>query len=153
MSLVYRKANLSEIPTLVMFRKQQLIDEGQQPNFDADNTFTDYFTKCFDNDSLVQYVAIDGTKIAATGGVHFYSCPPSYRNPTGKIAYIAGMYTLPCFRGRGIATIILKHLIEEARRRNYNVVRLHASPQGRPVYEKMGFIHANGFMTLHLPGE
>jgi len=146
----YRKAEISDIQTLVAFRKQQLIDEKEVPRTNIDCELIDYFERCFIDKSLVQYVAMDGDKIVATGGVHFYLYPPTFTNSTGKTAYIASMYTLPTYRGRGIATAILRILIEEAQSHEYRRIRLFASELGRPVYEKMGFEDTPGFMKIDM---
>jgi len=143
----YRKAEMADIQTLVSFRKQQLIDEGQTPNGDIDNELADYFRRCLAEGSLIQYVATANGETVATGGVHFYMYPPSYTNPTGKIAYIASMYTLPAHRGKGIATDIVHTLMDEAHKRGYSRVRLYASEHGRTVYAKLGFEDTHGFMT------
>lgn len=57
-------------------------------------------------------------------------------NPAGKIgriAVVAGM------RGRGIGSLILRRLLEEARRRGIRTPYLHAQLQAVPFYEKHGF--------------
>ena len=143
----YRKAVISDIKTLVTFRKQQLIEEGQIPDGNIDCELSDFFEKCLTDGSLIQYVATEGGTIAATGGVHFYIYPPSYTNRTGKTAYIASMYTLPGYRGKGIATAIMHILMDEAHLRGYDRICLYASKYGRPVYAKLGFEDTRGFMT------
>ena len=149
-SMEYRVAQLSDAQTLATFRKQQLIDEGQIPDVDIDRALTEYFEASLANGSLVQYVAVDNNAIVATGGVHFYLYPPSFRNATGKMAYIANIYTMPDFRKKGIATAILDLLVKEAEMRGYCVIRLQATDQGHSVYEKYGFVDTPGFMTLRL---
>ena len=62
-------------------------------------------------------------------------------NPAGKIgriAVIAGM------RGRGIGALILRHLLDEARRRGIREPYLHAQLQALPFYEKLGFRSEGG---------
>jgi predicted GNAT family N-acyltransferase len=62
-------------------------------------------------------------------------------NPAGKIgriAVIAGM------RGRGIGAAILRHLLDEARRRGLRNPYLHAQVQALPFYEKLGFRSEGG---------
>ncbi|MGD0718810.1 MAG: GNAT family N-acetyltransferase [Thermoplasmata archaeon] len=53
--------------------------------------------------------------------------------------YILSMFTVPEHRGRGLASRITKALIADARRNGHGQVVLHASPQGRPVYVRIGF--------------
>ncbi len=57
-------------------------------------------------------------------------------NPAGKIGRIAVFAGL---RGRGIGTLILSRLLEEARRLGIREPYLHAQVQAMPFYEKLGF--------------
>lgn len=85
---------------------------------------------------------------AATGAVLFYDYPPGFSNPSGKVAYIANMFTSPDYRRRGLALEIMDMLVEEARKAGAGEVRLLASEPGRPVYEKYGFIKEEGWYIL-----
>jgi GNAT superfamily N-acetyltransferase len=62
---------------------------------------------------------------------------PGLYAPTAP--YILSMYTDPAYRGLGVATAIVKALLRAARRGGAARVSLHASPQGRGVYERLGF--------------
>ncbi len=57
-------------------------------------------------------------------------------NPGGKIGRIAVTAGL---RGRGIGTMILRRLLDEACRRGIREPYLHAQVQALPFYEKLGF--------------
>lgn len=63
--------------------------------------------------------------------------------------YIMSMYTDPAYRGVGLATEIVRQLLVRARARGAYRVLLHASSQGRPVYERLGF-ESTGEMRLAL---
>jgi len=56
----------------------------------------------------------------------------------GRIAVLAGQ------RGRGIGTLILRRLLEEARRLGIREPYLHAQVQAMPFYEKLGFERRGG---------
>jgi len=60
------------------------------------------------------------------------------------------MYTLPAWRGRGIATALLRHLIQLARQTNCSRVSLHATPKAVPVYARLDFKSADAEMRLAL---
>jgi predicted GNAT family N-acyltransferase len=62
-------------------------------------------------------------------------------NAAGKIGRIAVMSGL---RGRGIGTLILRRLIQEARRLGFRETFLHAQVQAVPFYEKLGFAQTGG---------
>ena len=56
----------------------------------------------------------------------------------GRIAVLAGQ------RGLGIGTLILRRLLEEARRLGIREPYLHAQVQAVPFYEKLGFERKGG---------
>lgn len=57
----------------------------------------------------------------------------------GQVAWIAMVLTDPVFRGRGLATALMRHAIDDLRSRGVKTIRLDATPLGRPVYERLGF--------------
>jgi len=146
----FRKADKNDIPYLVQYRKQQLIDEGESFEADIDNELSAYFILSISDDSLISWLAIDVEKIVATSGICFYQLPPTYSNPTGRIAYVTNMYTLPKYHKQGIASHLLKLVVDEAIKLEYKLVRLHASVDGKSIYSKMGFIDTDGFMAMKL---
>ena len=60
------------------------------------------------------------------------------------------MYTQDEYRKQGIATKLLELVMDEIRKRNYKFIRLHASSQGKVMYEQRGFVDAEGFMIKKL---
>jgi predicted GNAT family N-acyltransferase len=62
-------------------------------------------------------------------------------NPAGKIGRIA---VIAGARGRGIGALILRGLLDEARRRGIRRPHLHAQLQALPFYEKLGFRSEGG---------
>ncbi len=76
---------------------------------------------------------------AASGCLWFQPSQPRVLMPQLETPYILSMYTAPGDRRRGLASQIVRRLIGEARRRGYPRVTLHASSQGKPVYERLGF--------------
>ena len=67
-----------------------------------------------------------------------------------RLPYVMSMYTEPEFRGRGVATRILRAQLRWATAHGYGRISLHASPMGRPVYERLGFVATNE-MRRELP--
>lgn len=57
----------------------------------------------------------------------------------GTDAYVTFVATLPEVRGRGLATRLLAHTLLEARADGALTTTLEASPDGAPVYERMGY--------------
>ncbi len=148
--MLYRKANLQDIDSLVNIRKQQLVDEGIAPSIDIDDELTAYFNSVLNDGTLVEWIVEDENNIIATAAVAFYQFPPTYTNKTGKKGYITNMYTKDKYRGRGIATALLHKLVEEAKAKGISKLWLGASKMGRPVYEKFGFRETGGWLEMDL---
>lgn len=110
-----------------------------------------YFRKALPAQHYLGVIARQNGRLAATGGMVFREQPGSFKNPTGKTAYILNMYTLPEFRRKGISTAIMEQLMDIARSKGYNSFELHATPDGEPVYQKLGFYkHSEPTYRKHL---
>lgn len=131
-------------------RKKQLFDEGLVSINNIDIELQKYFDISLKNGSLILWIAEENETIIATSGICFYQLPPSYSNPTGKNAYLTNMFTINEYRCKGIASDLLKLVVEEARKQGYKVVRLHSSKQGKSIYERFGFKDSEGYMAMIL---
>jgi putative acetyltransferase len=65
---------------------------------------------------------------------------------------IKSMRTAPEFRNRGVASLMLRHILEEARTRRYTRVSLETGSMAffepaRRLYQKFGFVHCGPFST------
>jgi GNAT superfamily N-acetyltransferase len=58
----------------------------------------------------------------------------------GRFAWIGMVLVDPEFRGRGIGTRLLNRAIEHLDGRSIPTLKLDATPQGKPIYEKLGFL-------------
>lgn len=136
-----RKATADDIRELIRLRVQFLneVNSRTAPPERYEQTLDKYFRESFADGSFAAWLACEDGQIIATSGVCFYHTAPNYSNPTGGVAYILNMFTLPGHRGRGLAPQLLAKLMEEAQARGYKMLALHATAAGRPVYEKLGF--------------
>ncbi|MDR1802570.1 MAG: GNAT family N-acetyltransferase [Treponema sp.] len=146
----FRRANTDDINVLINLRKQQLLDEGSKAEQEIDKELGKYFSQNIANNTFISWVATENNEIIATSGVCFYQLPPNYSNPSGKVAYITNMYTKKEFRRKGIASKLLKKIIDEVRSLNYRIIRLHASVDGKNLYLKHGFSDYEGYMHLRI---
>ena len=87
-------------------------------------------------------------KIVAGAGVQLREVPPHPQpNANGKIDIVGGrqaiiqnVYTEPEWRRRGLAALLIKTIVDWTREQGIESVVLHASEEGRAVYERLGFI-------------
>ena len=87
------------------------------------------FTAGLDAAKLVNVIAWQDGRAVACGSAYV----------TGETAGIYNIATLPEARGRGIGYAVTAWLMEDARRRGCREAILHASSDGFPVYERLGF--------------
>ncbi|MCI0330208.1 MAG: GNAT family N-acetyltransferase [candidate division Zixibacteria bacterium] len=57
----------------------------------------------------------------------------------GGQPYLLSMYTEHPFRGKGVATKIVKESVRWAKAKGFPRMTLHASDMGKSIYEKLGF--------------
>ena len=148
--LKFRKASTEDVADLVELRIKQLLDEGYPEISDIRGDLSEYFSKNLENRSLICWVGVADEVILATAAICFYQLPPTFSNPSGRIAHITNMYTDPTYRKRGTASLLLEKLVLEAKALNYTSVRLHASEMGKGVYEQAGFVDSDGYMAMKL---
>lgn len=149
-----RLATLDDVELLTDLRLQMRRERETAELSVSEETFRrnnlDYFSKFIADGSYVGVIAEIEGKVAATGGICFHNHPPSYSVPNGKSACLLNMFTLPDFRGRGLAGKIVAFLVEEARKADCCQVFLNASVMGKGVYEKFGFVDVANEMVYKL---
>jgi len=62
---------------------------------------------------------------------------------SGPEAYVLNVFVERAWRRRGVAAQLMEHVLAYAKERRLRVVSLHASDEGRPLYEKLGFLPTN----------
>ena len=76
--------------------------------------------------------------------------PQPGRADVGEEAYVLNVYTELAHRRRGIARQLTEHIVGWCRERGVARVALHASVDGRPLYEQLGFVATNEMrLQLH----
>jgi len=95
--------------------------------------------------------AEEDTTLLAACGIFFGDFPPHFLDPNPIRAYLLNFYTAPAARGRGLATQLLQHAVDECHKANVQVITLHASKFGKPIYEKFGFTQNNEMILRPKP--
>jgi GNAT superfamily N-acetyltransferase len=87
-------------------------------------------------------------RIVAGTGLQLREVPPHPQtNANGKIDIVSGrqaiiqnVYTEPEWRRRGLAALLIKRIIDWTQEEGIDSLVLHASDEGRALYERLGFI-------------
>lgn len=149
--ITYRKAGAGDIPELMRLRTEFLAAMNNCAAPEAyEGNLREYLETALAGGSFAAWLAEEDGRAVATGGVCFYRVAPNFGNPTGWMAYIVNMYTVPAYRRKGLASALLTRLIGEARERGCGKLALNATAEGRMVYEKFGFIPQDNDMVLKL---
>ena len=144
MQFTYKKANIQDIDILVETRIEVLraankLDATVDMK-EVEKQSYEYYKSSLAENIHTAYLVYSGNKFIGAGGISYFRVMPTYHNPTGKKAYIMNMYTLPEYRRQGIAYKTLDLLVAEAKKRNIKMISLEATEQGKPLYDKYGFV-------------
>lgn len=145
----YRKATISDIPELIKLRVEFLkeVTHTSEVPDGIEEELMLYFTGHIPAGDYVNWLAEQDGQVISTGGICFYCIPPNFVNVTGNKAYILNVYTVKAFRRNGISKEIFTRLMREAGDRGICQVSLHATKDGRPLYEQFGFEQKNTEMV------
>jgi GNAT superfamily N-acetyltransferase len=81
--------------------------------------------------------------VVAGGGVLISSWPARPEDCMTRRALILNVYTEPEARRQGLARRLMLLMIQWLKEQGFGSVVLHASDDGRPLYEKLGFLPTN----------
>jgi GNAT superfamily N-acetyltransferase len=132
-----------------MFRDMGSIAPGIEEAFQREAEI--HFREAIPTGTYVAWVASPAgrpAEIIAGGGVQLRPMLPRpgdtgdeiIRGPEG---IVLNMYTERSWRRRGIAALLMRRILEWAEYERISRLVLHASNEGRPLYEKLGFVQTN----------
>lgn len=78
-------------------------------------------------------------RIIGGAGLTFIEWIPGYLSARPQRPYILNVYVAPDQRGQGIAQRLVRAILDHCKDEGWGYVWLHASEQGYPIYERMGF--------------
>lgn len=61
----------------------------------------------------------------------------------GPQGVVLNVYTEPSWRRRGLARLLMRHVLDWAKVNGVTNLVLHASPDARALYEELGFVPSN----------
>ncbi|MBX9722749.1 MAG: GNAT family N-acetyltransferase, partial [Candidatus Obscuribacterales bacterium] len=138
-----RKATLADAATIAhqrasMFKDIGRIDESMlESHVDI---ITPYTRKELASEQYHAWLVELENELVAGGGVSIREYFPRPAYPLGVVeAYVLNVYTAPEHRRRGLAKRVMLAIIDWCRSREIHRISLHASTEGRMVYESLGF--------------
>jgi GNAT superfamily N-acetyltransferase len=147
-----REATPRDIPEILRHRRAMYESMDYK---DADAlaamaaTTAEYLPRAMSNGSFRGWLAVHGMQIVGGGAVVICPWPSHPYDLECRRATILNMYVHPDYRRQGIARRLMHTMIEWCRQQHFAGLYLHASKQGRPLYESLGF-EPTTEMTLKL---
>ena len=149
-----RQANLQDLEALVQLRLALLHEAGDlKSNTDTTDlaeATRQYLTQKMPKGEFLAWVAEVNNQIVGTSGLVFFERPPYNDNLSGLEAYLMNMYTIPAWRGKGIATALLQEIIYFVGKTEARRIWLHTTKDAKHLYEKVGFVLTAKEMELIL---
>lgn len=150
-----RRCNQADAATIARHRVEMFREMGEVPTEELALALLDESTSalaaCLADGSYVGWFAIasdSDTTVIAGAGVHVKPHLPRISHDRRRVENTAvplavNVYTEVQWRGRGVATALMRTLMEWAEAQGTDRVVLHASDAGRPLYESLGFSGTN----------
>jgi GNAT superfamily N-acetyltransferase len=147
-----REASARDIPEILRQRRRMYEDMHYNDSAALGtmaSLSSTYLTTAMANGSFRAWLATSGERVVAGGAVVISPWPAHPYDLECRRATILNVYTDPEYRRRGIARTLMRTMIGWCRREGFARVTLHASDDGRHLYESFGF-EASNEMSLKL---
>ena len=140
--VLIRQGTQNDIPEILRQRRGMYEDMDYS---DADalsamlSTCEPYLTRALANGSFRSWLALGGKRIVGGGAVLINPWPSHPYDLECRRATILNVYVYPEFRRKGIARHMMRTMMDWCREQGFAAVYLHASNDGKPLYEALGF--------------
>ena len=145
--ITIREAAPSESAIILHHRRSMFRDMGEGTVEELDRMVEvarPWLARALADGSYRHWLAVEGSgQVAGGGGVLLCPWPANPKDPCTQRAVILNVYTESEFRKRGIARQVMLAILEWLKQQGFRSVNLHASKEGRPLYEKLGFDDTN----------
>lgn len=146
-----RRATENDTDALFENRVRFLTEDLRQAFPDAlHKRLREYIRLHMADGRLISVIAEENGCIAACAMLNLYESYPTAANPGGRIGHLFNVNTRPAFRRKGLAEAVVRQLLQEAKAAGAGIITLDYTKQGKPLYEKLGFEHAEHDMQLIL---
>jgi len=146
LNITIRETSLADIPEILRQRCRMYEDMGQKDS-DALSAMAklsaDYLSRAMADGSFRAWLACDGDRVVSGGAMIITAWLAHPYDLECRRATILNVYTDPEYRLRGIARKIMQTMIDWCKREGFARVTLHASDDGRHLYESLGFETSN----------
>lgn len=142
-----RRATIDDVPIISRQRIAMFHDMGF--NDDAalermDDAFCMWLTNKMTSGLYRGWFAVsEAGEDVAGAGLWLNEWIPHPYDPRTVRGYVLNVYTEKAHRKQGLAKRLVSEILDFCRERDIHVVALHASDEGRHIYEALGFAESN----------
>jgi GNAT superfamily N-acetyltransferase len=144
--LAIREASIADIPEILRIRRGMYSDMhyDDAANLDQMAAHTsDYLANAIPNGSFRAWLAEDVNRVVAGGAIIISPWPAHPYDLECRRDTFLNVYTQPDYRRRGIARRLMETMIAWCKEEGFARITLHASDDGRRLYESLGFELSN----------
>jgi GNAT superfamily N-acetyltransferase len=145
-SPIVREASPNDIPEILRQRRRMYEDMHYNDAVALDTMAclsSEYLKTAMADGSFRGWLATVADRVVAGGAVVISPWPAHPYDLQCRRATILNVYTNPEYRRRGIARQLMQAMIDWCKREGFARVTLHASDDGRHLYESLGFEPSN----------
>jgi len=151
-AITIREATADDLDVVMHHRRSMFADMGDRGPAALAASSRPIFARGLADGTYRGWLAEDARgNVVAGGGIIMLAYHSSPRDPDPRRAWIVNMYTEPGYRRQGLARRLMERMIEWCRGQGMATVYLHASDEGRALYDSLGFTPTNE-MRLRLGG-
>ena len=145
--IALRCASVEDAKTIVAHRRAMFRDQGHRDQAALDLMAVNFLpwlqAKMTSGEYLAWFAVTADATVVAGAGLWLMDWPSHMIGSSARRGNILNVYTEPEFRRRGLARWLMEAALEWCKNNGIDLVVLHASADGRPLYESMGFTASN----------
>jgi len=142
-----RQATLEDARTIAKHRRLMFRDMGYADEAALDAMmakFLPWLEKKIESRDYLAWLAVTTADFVVAGaGLWLMDWPPHMVGSSSRRGNILNVYTDPQFRRRGLAKRLMQTALDWCKTNQIDFVILHASEEGRRLYESLGFLDSN----------
>ena len=142
-----RPATPADAERIIKHRRAMFFDMGYRDAAWLDGVAASFLPwvrqKLGTGEYLGWFAATGDGAIAAGAGLWLLDWFPNQLDRGSLRGYILNVYTEPDYRRRGLARRLMQITLDHCREQEIAIATLHASDEGRPLYEALGFKATN----------
>ncbi len=142
-----RPAAPQDLDVIMHHRRSMFLDMGRKDDADLDEamrTSREFFSERLSNGRYRSWLAEAAPgQVVAGAGVIIFDYHSSPLDPSPLRPIIVNVFTERPHRRQGLARKLVEIVLEWCRSEGFRTVLLHASDEGRPLYDSLGFKPTN----------